>query len=92
VKRQQALVFGLLDRLAGVRSPSELVGLAETVGDTVVLDETLNLADAASIVWNLRGIGGSGIRTLTVPTEAVVLPDRSFAVRATVTFAELIGK
>jgi LCP family protein required for cell wall assembly len=90
VERQQVLVFALLDRLTDIRSPTALAGMAESLGDAVVLDESLALSDAVSMVWNLRAVGGSGLKTLTVPTEAVVLPDGSFAVRATVPFAELI--
>jgi LCP family protein required for cell wall assembly len=92
VQRQQVLLFALLDRLKGIRSPGDLAGIAEELGSAIVLDETLQLAQAVSMVWDLRSVSGSSIRTLTIPTESVVLPDGSFAVRATVTFAELIGQ
>ena len=90
VQRQQTLIFALLDRLKGLRSPADLAGLAEDLGSAIVLDETLQLADAVSMVWDLRSVSGSSIRTLTIPTEPAVLPDGSFAVRATTTFAELV--
>jgi LCP family protein required for cell wall assembly len=92
VQRQQTLFFALLKRLKTVRSPADLAGMAEALGSAIVLDETLQLAEAVSMVWDLRSVSGSSIRTLTVPTEATALPDGSFAVRATVTFAELIRK
>jgi LCP family protein required for cell wall assembly len=92
VRRQQTLVFALLDQLKGIRSPSDLAGLAEDLGSAIILDETLQLADAVSMVWDLRAVSGSSIRTITVPTEATILPDGSFAVRATITFAELIER
>lgn len=91
VERQQTLIFALMDRLKGIRSPAELASIAEALGSAIVLDETLQLADALSMVWDLRSVSGSSIRTLTVPTEPAVLPDGSFAVRATLTFTELIG-
>ena len=91
VRRQQTLIFALLDKLKGIRSPSELAGLAENLGDTIVLDETLGLSDAVTMVWNLRAYSGSSIRTLTVPTEPTTLEDGSYAVRATMSFAELIA-
>jgi LCP family protein required for cell wall assembly len=92
VQRQQTLIFALLDRLKTIRSPTDLAGMAEDLGSTIVLDETLGLAEAVSMVWDLRSVSGSSIRTLTIPTEPTTLPDGSFAVRATVTFAELIGQ
>jgi LCP family protein required for cell wall assembly len=90
VKRQQTLFFALLAKLRTVRSPSDLAGMAEVLGSAIVLDETLQLAEAIAMVWDLRSVLGSSIRTLTVPTEATVLPDGSFAARARFTFAELI--
>jgi len=89
------LIFALLAELKGIRSPTELVGLAEELGDTIVLDETLGLGDAVAMVWDLRSdlrsLAGGSIRTLTVPTETAVLDDGSFALRATMSFAELIS-
>jgi LCP family protein required for cell wall assembly len=92
VRRQQVLLFALLDRLKTLRSPADLAGMAESLGSAIVLGDTLQLAEAVSMVWDLRSVSGSSIRTLTIPTEATTLPDGSFAVRATVTFAELIGQ
>ena len=92
VQRQQTLLFALLDRLKTLRSPTDLAGMAESLGTAIVLDETLQLADAVSMVWDLRSVSGSSIRTLTIPTEPAILPDGSFAVQATITFAELIGQ
>jgi len=85
------LIFALLAELKGIRSPTELVGLAEELGDTIVLDETLGLGDAVAMVWDLRSLAGGSIRTLTVPTETAVLDGGSFALRATMSFAELIS-
>ena len=92
VQRQQTLMFALLDRLKNIRSPGDLAGIAEELGSAIVLDETLGLAEAVSMVWDLRSVSGSSIRTLTIPTESTTLPDGSFAVRATVTFADVIGQ
>jgi LCP family protein required for cell wall assembly len=90
VQRQQTLILAMLDRLKSLRSPADLADAAEDLGSAVVLDEGLQLADAFSMVWDLRSVPGSSIRILTIPTEPTVLPDGSFAVRATVTFAKLI--
>lgn len=91
VERQQILIFALLAELKGIRSPTELAGLAEELGDAIVLDETLGLGDAVAMVWDLRSLAGGSIRTLTVPTEPAILDDGSFALRATMSFAELIS-
>ncbi len=91
VQRQQTLIFALLDKLKAIRSPSELAALAEKLGDAMVLDETLGLSDAVSMVWNLRSVSSSSIRTLTVPTEPTTLDDGSFAVRATMSFSDLLN-
>ena len=91
VARQQTLIFALLDKLKGIRSPAELAGLASQLGNTIVLDDTLGLSDAVSMVWDLRSVTGGGIRTLTIPTEPTRLPDGSFAVRSTESFAAVIA-
>jgi len=75
-----------------IRSPNELAGIAEELGDTIILDETLGIGDAAAMVWDLRSVSGSSIRTLTLPTEPATLTDGSFAVRATTSFAALISR
>jgi len=91
VQRQQTLIFALLDELKGIRSPTELAGLAEQLGDTIVLDETLGIGDAVAMVWDLRSVSGSAIRTVTIPTVPATLDDGSFAVRATASFAETVS-
>jgi len=90
VQRQQTLVFALLDELKGIRSPTELAGVAEQLGDTIILDETLGIGDAVTMVWALRSVSGSSIRTLTIPTESTTL-EGTFAVRATTSFVDLIS-
>lgn len=91
VQRQQTLIFALLDELKGIRSPTELAGLAEQLGDTIVLDETLGISDAVAMVWDLRSVSGGTIRTVTIPTTPVTLDDGSFAVRATTEFATVLS-
>ncbi len=90
VERQQELLFALFDELKGIRSPNQLAGLAEQLGDTIVLSDTLGIADAVGLAWDLRSMSASSIRTVTVPTEPATLPDGSFALRATVPFASLL--
>lgn len=88
--RQQTLMFALLAELKNMRSPTTLTEIAGSLGDTVILDEGLSMSDAVSMVWNLRNVPASSIRRIVVPTEPVVTGDGSFALRATVSFRELL--
>jgi LCP family protein required for cell wall assembly len=90
VSRHQVRLFGLLDKLKGMRSPTDLAGIAENLGDSIVLSETLGIGDAVSLAWDLRSRSASSIRTVTVPTEPDPLDDGSYAVRATATVRELL--
>ena len=89
-KRQQALMFAMLAKLKEMRSPAALSGLAESVGDAVVLDEI-----ALNGRSDCDGLGHAKpvlvrIRRIVVPTEPVVVSDGSFAVQAVVPFRELL--
>ena len=88
--RQQQLMFAMLAKMKTMRSPAALAGIAESVGDSVVLSESLSMGDAVAMAWDLRGIPSSQIRRIVVPTEPVVMDDGSFAVRALVPFQELL--
>ena len=90
VPRQQTLVLALLDSLKRLRAPGDLASLAEGLKDTFVLDESLDLVDAVAMAWVLRSVTGPSIRMLVVPTTPATLDDGSYAVRATVPFAQLI--
>ncbi len=90
VERQQTLMFGMLAKLKSMRSPADLAGLAGSLGDTIVLDESLSMGDAVAMAWDLRSVPSSRIRRLVVPTEPAVTEDESFALRATVAFRELL--
>jgi LCP family protein required for cell wall assembly len=91
VSRHQVLLFALLDKLKGMRSPADLAGIAENLGDSIVLSETFGIGDAVALAWDLRSQPASSIRTITVPTEPYPLDDGSFAVRATATVRELLA-
>jgi LCP family protein required for cell wall assembly len=92
VARQQELMFALLDRLKTVRSPVELAGLAEQLGDTIVLSDTLGIGDAVALAWDLRSVSAGAIRTVTVLTEPTTLPDGSFALVASESMAETLSR
>lgn len=89
-ERQQALMFAMLSRIKQMRSPASLSGLAESVGDAVVLDETLSMGEALAMAWELRSLSASAVRRIVIPTEPVVTADGSFALRATAPFRDLL--
>ena len=90
MERQQQLMLAMLAKMKTMRSPAALAGIAESVGDSVVLSESLSMGDAVAMVWDLRGTPASSIRRIVIPTEAVVMDDGSFALRALVPFRELL--
>ena len=90
-QRQQELMFAMLAKMKTMRSPAALAGIAESVGDSVVLSESLSMGDAIGMAWDLRSVPSSSIRRIVVPTESVVTEDGSFAVRASVPFQELLA-
>ncbi len=90
-QRQQTLMFAMLARLKTMRSPAALAGIAGSLGDTVVLGESLSMNDAIGMAWDLRSVSSSRIRRIVVPTEPAVTPDGSFALRGTVPFQELLA-
>ena len=90
IERQQTLMFAMLARLKAMRSPTALTGVAGSLGDTIVLSESLSMGDAVAMAWDLRSVPSSRIRRIVVPTEPVATADGSFALRATVPFRELL--
>ncbi|MEA2024629.1 MAG: LCP family protein [Actinomycetota bacterium] len=90
MERQQTLMFAMLTRLKGMRSPSALAGIAGGLGDAVMLSESLSMSDSVAMAWDLRSVPFSRIRRIVVPTEPAVAADGSFALRATVPFRELL--
>jgi len=89
-QRQQELMFAMLARLKTMSSPTAVAGIAESLGDTIALDESLSMAEAVAMVWDLRSVPSSRIGRIIVPTEPAVTTDGSFALRATVPFWELL--
>ena len=89
-RRQQQLMFAMLAKMKAMRSPTALAGIAESVGDSVSLSESLSMGDAIAMAWDLRSVPPSTIRRLVVPTESVVTEDGSFALRSVVPFRELL--
>lgn len=89
-QRQQTLMFAMLAKLKTMRSPTSLTGVAGSLGDTVVLSESLSMGDAVAMAWDLRSVPSSRIRRIVVPTEPVAMADGSFALRATIPFRELL--
>jgi hypothetical protein len=83
-------MLAMLSRLKTMRSPTALAGVAGSLGDTIVLGESLSLNDAVGMAWDLRSVSSSRIRRIIVPTEPAVTADGSFALRATVPFRELL--
>ena len=90
-QRHQTLMFAMLTRLKEMRSPATLAGLAGSLGDAIVLDDSLSMSDTVAMAWDLRSVPSSRIRRIVVPTEPAVTEDGSFALRATVPFQELLG-
>jgi LCP family protein required for cell wall assembly len=88
--RQQELMFAMLAKMKTMRSPAALAGIAESVGDSVALSESLSMGDAVAMAWDLRSMPSSRIRRIVIPTEPEVTPDGSFALRAVVPFRELL--
>ncbi|MCL1598290.1 MAG: LCP family protein, partial [Actinomycetia bacterium] len=88
--RQQQLMFAMLAKMKTMRSPAALAGIAESVGDSVVLSESLSMGDAVAMAWDLRSVPSFRIRRIVIPTESEVTPDGSFALRAVVPFRELL--
>lgn len=80
----------MLAKVKTIRSPTALAGIAESVGDSVVLSETLSMGDAVAMAWDRRNVASSRIRRIVVPAESEVTPDGSFALRAVVPFRELL--
>ncbi len=80
----------MLAKMKTMRSPTALAGIAESVGDSVVLSDSLSMGDAVGMAWDLRSVPSSSIRRIIVPTESVVTEDGSFALRGLVPFRELL--
>ena len=89
-QRQQELMFAMLARMKTVRSPAAVAGIAESLGDTVVLSDSLSMGSAIAMAWDLRSVPSSSIRRIIVPTESEVTEDGSFALRGLVPFRELL--
>ena len=89
-ERQQQLMFAMLAKMKTMRSPTALAGIAESVGDSVVLGDSLSMGSAVGMAWDLRSVPSSSIRRIIVPTESVVTEDGSFALRGLVPFRELL--
>ena len=88
--RQQQVMLAMLARLKTIESPSTVAAIAENLGPAVVLSKTLSLSDAVGLAWDLRSVPSSQIRRLIMPTEPLMTEDGTFALRATMTFQELL--
>ena len=85
-ERQQDMILTMLEKAAEFDSPQELAGVVRSVGNAFTLDDQLQLREAISLAWELRGLKRDDIVQLTIPVEnyrtaegaLVLVPTRPF--------------
>ena len=85
-QRQQQLLIKLLERLKRFRSPLDVSALVEDLSDAFALDDSLSIAGAIDIAWDMRRVSAADIRRPALPTsssvnesgEFVRLPSQAF--------------
>ena len=91
IDRQQALMVEMLRGLRKLNSPLELNDVVSGLADAFILDEGLNLPQAIDTAWDLRRVRPQSITRKTIAVESLVTDAGEFALRATESFADLLG-
>lgn len=77
------LMFKFMAKAKRLRSPADLLAIADQLSGTFVLDEGLSVTDAVSLAWELRSTPLGDIVTFTIPTAPGASEEGEFVLSAT---------
>lgn len=90
IQHQQDVIFQLFERLDDFGSLGELTDIVDALSEAFVVDEDLSIANAISIVWDLRGLSIEDVTTLDIPVDGYVTPGGAQVLVPTQPFSEVL--
>jgi len=91
-ERQQDIILAMLEKAAEFDSPQELAGVVRSVGNAFTLDDQLQLGEAISLAWDLRGLERTEIVQLKIPVEDYRTAEGALVLVPTVPFDTLLDQ
>ena len=90
IEHQQEVIFQLFERLEDFSSLGQLTDIVDALSEAFVVDEDLSIANALSIVWDLRGLNLEDVVTLDIPVSSYVTPAGAQVLIPTQPFSEVL--
>jgi LCP family protein required for cell wall assembly len=90
--RQQDVILAMLSKLKDFESPADLSRIVRSVSAAFTLDSGLGMADAISLVWDLRDLDASSVRRVEIPVQHHTTSSGAQVLLPTTPFDEIIAE
>jgi anionic cell wall polymer biosynthesis LytR-Cps2A-Psr (LCP) family protein len=87
-QNQQDMLFKIAGKLNSFVSFASFFEVAQSLADTVALDEGFSFGDALSLAWELRGIESTDVVRVGITTQNYVTADGAYVLLPTASFNE----
>jgi LCP family protein required for cell wall assembly len=90
-QKEQDMLFKIAGKLNSFGSFASFADVAQSLTDTVALDEAFSFGDALSMAWELRGIKSTDVVRVSVTTQNYVTADGAYVLLPTSSFNERLA-
>jgi LCP family protein required for cell wall assembly len=87
-RKQQDMLFKIVGKLNSFASFASFSDVAQSLSDTVALDEGFSFGDAVSLAWKWRGVKSADVLRINLATRDYVTSAGAYVLLPTTTFNE----
>lgn len=90
-RKEQDMLFKIAGKLSSFGSFSSFSQVAQSLTDTVALDEGFSFGDALSLAWNMRGLQSADVLRVNVTSRNYVTSAGAYVLLPSATFNERLS-
>lgn len=91
-RKEQDMLFKIAGKLNSFASFSSFTEVAQSLSDTVALDEGFSFGDALSLAWNMRGLKSANVLRVNITSRNYVTSGGAYVLLPTASFNERLAK
>jgi LCP family protein required for cell wall assembly len=91
-RKQQDMLFKIAGKLNSFASFSSFAEVAQSLADTVALDEGFSFGDAVSLAWSFRGLQSSDVLRVNVAVQDYVTSGGAWVLLPTASYNERLAQ
>jgi LCP family protein required for cell wall assembly len=90
-RKEQDMLFKIAGKLSSFASFASFSEVAQSLTNTVALDEGFSFGDALSLAWKMRGVRSADVLRVNVTTRDYVTSDGAYVLLPTASFNERLA-